>query len=96
MKFEATQSGTEARKGRQGQGIEHTCPTQPLCPPPRDLARAGSVQLPPSRASAAAPLGLVLTSPGLCSPQAHPSMARQTAGPTHLSRTAWMASAALS
>lgn len=35
---------------------------------PCALARAGSVQLPPSRASAAAPLGLVLTSPGPCSP----------------------------
>lgn len=91
MKFEATQSGTEARKGRQGQGIEHTCPTQSLCPGTCWVCAAPTQ---PCFSS---------SSPGACAhfprplpPQAHPSMARQTAGPTHLSRTAWMASAALS
>lgn len=82
-------------------------PMHTLCSPSRDLVRTRTRKMPPST-NWAGPIKLcfdcsslqVYISPAcstkLQSPTTLPSMARQGAGPTHLSLTAWMASAALS
>lgn len=99
MKFEATQFGSLAQRPEREdryRALNTPVPHSPCALHPETWHVLGLCSSHPAVLQQQLPWGLCSLPQAPAPPQAHPSMARQGAGPTHLSRTAWMASAALS